>query len=86
MKQSAGPRWKPSDCSHCLIPDILWANASEYLALHAEIKLGVLGIGRRIAVTAWCTKHDREIADPYVGCTLCVQERPDIANWTETDA
>jgi hypothetical protein len=66
----------PSDCSRCPVPDILRANASEYLELHAEIRPGVLGIGRHVDVVAWCRKHDHEIEDPYVGCRACAAERP----------
>ncbi len=77
ISKAAGARaWRPSDCSRCPVPDILRANASEYLELYAEIRPGVLGIGRHVDVVAWCRKHDHEIEDPYVGCRDCAAERP----------
>lgn len=58
------------------MPDILLANASEDLQLRGAIATGLLGLGRYVAVTARCKKHDVEISDPYVGCDLCANERP----------
>ncbi len=72
--------WRPADCSHCPVPDILRANASEHLLLRAIIKPGVLGIGRHVHVTAYCNKHTCHIADPYVGCPLCASERPGLSD------
>jgi hypothetical protein len=74
------PDWKARDCSHCPVPDILWANASEDLRLHASVKIGLLGIGRRVQVEASCRKHDCQIEDPYVGCAQCAAERPGFAD------
>lgn len=75
--------WRPSDCSHCPVPDILWANASPNLLLDARIDNGFLGIGRHIGVTASCRKHGVVIKDPYVGCEQCAEERPDMADLVE---
>lgn len=69
-------RWQPSDCSRCPVPDILHANASPTLRLSLNIKSGFLGIGRRNEVTATCTRHNVPIADPYIGCPQCNDERP----------
>ncbi|HEC22904.1 MAG TPA: hypothetical protein ENI95_08305 [Chloroflexi bacterium] len=76
--------WRPSDCRRCPVPEILWANASEYLELQARIERGfIFGLGRRVVVTARCRKHDVEIPDPYVGCELCAAERPDLLTFLE---
>jgi len=74
------PAWKPQDCFRCPVPDILWANSSEDLHLHATVKIGFLGFGRRVVVEASCSKHDVAIADPFVGCAQCNAERPNIAD------
>lgn len=72
-------RWRPTDCTHCTVPDILWANASDSLQLRAAIKPGLLGlIGRRVEVEARCSRHQRSIANPYTGCDACNAERPRI--------
>lgn len=76
-------KWRPGDCMQCPVPDILWANASEYLRLEASIQSGFLGLGRRVVFTAHCSKHNAEIADPYVGCEQCAAERPGLMTFLE---
>lgn len=84
LKDAGGPeRWHPDDCRRCPVPDILWANASENLRLKAHIQAGFLGIGRRVEIGAWCSKHDSAIDDPYVGCQHCIAERPNLADLLE---
>jgi hypothetical protein len=83
LKNAPGPAWKPSDCERCPVPDILWANASDTLELEARINVGFLGLGRKVDVRAWCSKHDIEIVDPYVGCEQCASERPGLADLLE---
>ncbi len=84
IKWAPGARgWQPSDCARCAVPGILWANASENLGLVAEIRPGLLGIGRQVTVKTFCKKHDIPISDPYVGCELCASERPTLADLLE---
>lgn len=71
--------WKPSDCSKCPVPSILWANASEDLVLEANIDPGVFGLGRKVEIISSCKKHGTAIPDPYVGCELCSEEKPGLA-------
>ena len=68
--------WQPSDCEHCPTPGILWDNASPALLLKGRIKLGFLWLGRRVEVTARCSKHDQKIEDPHIGCPACADEQP----------
>ena len=71
-------RWRPVDCTSCPVPDILKANASKYLELKLTIKPRLLGLGRNLEVTAFCRRHRIKIADPYVGCPQCIEERPGL--------
>lgn len=71
-------RWHPNDCTHCPVPDILYANASPHMRLKLTIKPGILGIGRRNLVEAYCDKHNLVIDDPIVGCPKCNAERPGL--------
>ncbi len=71
-------QWRSTDCARCPVPDILWANASEYLELRAHLEPGFLGIGRKVRVTAYCTKHQIAVEDPYAGCDSCAAERPGL--------
>lgn len=74
----ASLRWKPGDCKNCPVPEILNANASQYLELKLTIKPKLLGLGRQNEVKASCNKHRIEIEDPYVGCPKCNAERPGL--------
>jgi hypothetical protein len=85
LKNAPGPKWKPSDCTNCPVPDILWANASKTMVLEGHIQPGILGIGRRVVVKAFCSKHEVEIPDPHVGCELCAAERLDLSIFPESD-
>ncbi|MBA3874051.1 MAG: hypothetical protein ABI970_00795 [Chloroflexota bacterium] len=71
-------RWKPTDCKMCQVPEILNANASQYLELKLTIKPKLLGLGRQIEIKASCVKHRIDIEDPYVGCPKCNAERPGL--------
>ena len=70
--------WKESDCKSCAIPEILNANASQFLELKLAIKPKLLGFGRQMEIKASCVKHGLDIEDPYVGCPKCNAERPGL--------
>jgi hypothetical protein len=63
--------WSQKDCQNCPVPDILIANNCPNMVLAGEIKKGILGLGRKVAVTAYCKKTHRDIENPYVGCGEC---------------
>lgn len=71
-------RWRPQDCTHCPVPDILNANASPNLDLKLTIKPKFLGLGRQNEVTAFCLKHQIPIEDAFTGCPKCNDERPGL--------
>ena len=70
--------WEEKDCSRCPVPEILRANSSPDLVLEATIKRGLLGINRRVEVTASCSRHLVEVERPEVGCPQCAKERPGL--------
>ena len=71
--------WQIKDCSNCPVPKILRANGNPDMILTLTIKRGLLGIGRKLKVTAFCRRHKIEIKEPPVGCSQCNAERPGIA-------
>lgn len=71
-------RWKPRFCDSCQVPDILNANASPNLELTLSVVPVMLGLGRRLKVSATCIRHRVNIQDPFVGCPVCNQERPGL--------
>ena len=70
------PAWRAEDCYNCPVPDILRANSSPHLVLEGTIKKGLLGLNRRVTVTAFCSRHLIEVESPEVGCPQCAKERP----------
>jgi hypothetical protein len=70
--------WRPNYCASCPVPDILNANASPALELKLTISPRLLGLGRKLDVTATCLRHRILIEDPYVGCLKCNEERPGL--------
>ncbi len=73
------PEWRPEDCFHCPVPEILQANSSPHLVLEGTVKKGFLGlVGRRVEVEAFCSRHLVDVPEPRVGCRRCAMEKPGI--------
>ncbi|MCO5183995.1 MAG: hypothetical protein M9941_06900 [Anaerolineae bacterium] len=70
--------WRPEDCAQCPVPEILMANNDPNLVLEARIKKGVLRIGRKVEVNAFCSKHLVTVSNPHIGCPQCAAERPGV--------
>jgi hypothetical protein len=79
------PRWQPSDCSKCPVPEILQANNSPNLVLQATVHKGFLGFNRRVEVKASCSRHLIPVHNPHVGCPKCAQEKPGLKALFEND-
>ncbi len=77
-ENSASLSWRPGDCSKCLVPEILNANASPNLELKVTVKTKLLGFGRQLTISAACTRHKIPIEDPYIGCKVCNENRPEL--------
>lgn len=70
--QLLGPQWKPSLCRPCPVPGILRANACEHMQLSARLTRSLLNAFQpRLAVSAFCLKANRPVAEPHVGCGEC---------------
>ncbi len=63
--------WKPELCFTCPVPEILIANACEYMKLKGEIFRPFPYLQRRVKVTAYCNKCDCIVAEPKIGCGQC---------------
>lgn len=68
--------WEPRLCKKCPVPAILRANGCPNLELEAHVARGLLGLIRRVVVSAFCEDSLTEVANPYVGCGRC---HPDAA-------
>ncbi len=63
--------WQIKDCAGCSVPDIVLANSCPNMILSGEIVKGFLGFGRRVKISAYCTKTHQDVKNPYVGCGEC---------------
>ncbi len=69
--------WTPDLCRTCPVPAILRANACPSLELRGEVERTMLGLRRRVKVSAYCTRSEKAVAEPEVGCGLC-HPLPDV--------
>jgi hypothetical protein len=76
LGQSGG--WKPDDCKECPVPGILMANACPDMVIRGKVVTGLLGMGRRVRVTAYCRRSNRTGFDPHIGCGECHKDLDSI--------
>lgn len=63
--------WTPDLCRTCPVPEIQRANACQFMVLHATVKRSFPRLGRRVQVTAYCTKAEKKVDVPEIGCGIC---------------
>jgi len=72
LLQASGQRWSRDLCGSCPVPDVLRANACEFLRFEATIGRPLsAGLQRRVRMTARCEKVGREVTEPEIGCGEC---------------
>lgn len=72
MAQNPASRpWRPDLCRSCRVPRLLLANACPNLVLKAEVHPGLLGLNRKVDVTADCLLSLGSVAEPEIGCGRC---------------
>jgi len=67
-----GQIWTRDLCKSCPVPNIARANSCQFMKLNAVITrpLSALFL-RRVQVTAYCEKSERNVIEPQVGCGDC---------------
>lgn len=63
--------WTPDLCAKCPVPEILQANACGNMELKARVRRSLLGLIKRVEVTAFCSKSQSTVAEPHIGCGQC---------------
>ncbi len=72
LLEAAHERWSRDLCQNCPVPEILRANACEFLQLRGSVARPVTAaFQRRVQVTAYCEKVGRPVAEPEIGCGEC---------------
>lgn len=72
LLRDSGEEWRAALCTTCPVPEVLRANACEYLRFRAKVvrPLGA-GLQRRVQLSAHCEKVDRNVPEPQIGCGEC---------------
>jgi len=64
--------WNRNLCQTCPVPEILLANACEFLQLRGKVARPFsAGFQRRVQITAFCEKTKRHVSEPHIGCGEC---------------
>jgi hypothetical protein len=72
LLNASGERWSPDLCKTCPVPDIQLANACEFMQLHGRVvRPFTAAFQRRVQITAFCEKTERQVNEPHVGCGEC---------------
>jgi hypothetical protein len=72
LLKAQGEAWTADLCSTCPVPSIALANSCQHMKLQAKVTRPLSAIfQRRVQVSAYCEKSERDIAEPQIGCGEC---------------
>jgi hypothetical protein len=63
--------WQPDLCRICPVPGILQANGCQHMRLQAETFRPLLVLKPQVRISAICTKTEKTIPEPHIGCGQC---------------
>jgi len=63
--------WRPALCATCPVPELLLANACEYLVLQPRLSRPFPFVRQQVEVHTYCQKTQRSGFDAYIGCGEC---------------
>ena len=72
LLKAQGETWTRDLCSTCPVPAIALANSCQHMKLQAKVVRPISAIfQRRVQVSAYCEKTERDVAEPQIGCGEC---------------
>lgn len=72
LLEAHGQQWARDLCKTCPVPDIVRANSCQHMKLHPVVARPVTALfQRRVQITAFCEKTQRDVPEPQVGCGEC---------------
>lgn len=74
--------WRRDLCFDCPVPDLQRANACAHLVLEGHIERPFPFTKRKVAIKAYCTKTQRDVPEPHIGCGECHPLPPIFAGGT----
>jgi hypothetical protein len=63
--------WSSDLCRSCPVPALLRANACPHLILEGNVQKTMLGLVKKIKVSAYCSKSAEVVTEPQIGCGQC---------------
>ena len=64
--------WSSELCETCPVPNILRANSCKNMQLNAQVTRSLFdAFQRRVKITAFCEKTQKNVAKPEIGCGQC---------------
>jgi len=76
LLKDADLSWKDRLCNACPVPDILSANSCEHQQLIPEVKRLLFFLPPEVHIKAYCTKINKTVKEPRVGCSECHPNLP----------
>jgi hypothetical protein len=72
LLKAQGEIWTPDLCNTCPVPSIALANSCQHMKLKAKVARPISAIfQRRVQVSAYCEKTERDVTEPQIGCGEC---------------
>ncbi|MEX2162568.1 MAG: hypothetical protein WD751_11755 [Anaerolineales bacterium] len=71
--EASNLHWTENLCFKCPVPDILQANACEHQELTPRLEKPLFFMKPEVQVKAHCDKCACDVAEPAIGCGLCVK-------------
>src|SRR5688500_7332064 len=72
LLKAQGETWTPELCNTCPVPSIALANSCQHMKLKAKVARPISAIfQRRVQVSAYCEKMERDVSEPQIGCGEC---------------
>lgn len=73
LLQAAAPplTWTSELCVSCPVPEILLANACQFMELRPKLERPFPFIKQQVKVSVSCVKNGRVGFDPHIGCGEC---------------
>jgi hypothetical protein len=71
LLESAKLSWTPYLCEKCPIPDILLANACEFLEFQSTLEKALFILKPQVKISAYCRKSKTAVDEPRIGCGQC---------------
>lgn len=72
LLKAQGQAWTRDLCASCPVPAITRANSCQFMRLKVNVGRPITAVfQRRVQVSAYCEKSERDVSEPEIGCGDC---------------